>query len=111
MAKGQRGPTLAVFLLLLPLLSVISYEMGVDFAPAVSAASDCGQDEQPGTLDENMVEDFKLTGSGWFGEDDQWEGDDGWSQEQDLTNRDLSSLTSSFYTFQYSIVNMLNTYL
>ena len=72
--------------------------MGVDFAPAVSAASDCGQDEQPGTLDENMVEDFKLTGSGWFGEDDQWEGDDGWSQEQDLTNRDLSSLTSSFYT-------------
>ncbi len=96
MAKGRRGTTLAVILLLLPLLSVISYEMGVDFAPAVSAASDCGQDEQPGTLDENMVEDFKLTGSGWFDEGDQWgERED---EEYEITYRDLSSLTSSFYT-------------
>jgi len=96
MAKGRRGTTLAVILLLLPLLSVISYEMGVDFAPAVSAASDCGQDEQPDTLDENMVEDFKLTGSGWFDEGDQWgERED---EEYEITYRDLSSLTSSFYT-------------
>ena len=98
MAKGRRGTTLAVILLILPLLSVISYEMGVDFAPAVSAASDCGQGEQPGALNENMVEDFILTGSGWFGDDENWESEEGWSQSQDLTNRDLSSLTSSFYT-------------
>ena len=98
MAKGRRGTTLAVILLLLPLLSVISYEMGVDFAPAASAASDCGHGEQPGALDENMVEDFKLTGSGWFGDDENWGSEEGWSQSQDLTNRDLSSLTSSFYT-------------
>jgi hypothetical protein len=98
MAKGRRGTTFAVILLLLPLLSVISYEMGVDFAPAASAASDCGHGEQPGALDENMVEDFKLTGSGWFGDDENWGSEEGWSQSQDLTNRDLSSLTSSFYT-------------
>ena len=98
MVKGRRGTTLAVILLLLPLLSVISYEMGMDFSPTVSAASDCGQGEQPGALDENMVEDFKLSGDGWFGDGEEWGAEDGWSQEQDLTNRDLSSLTSSFYT-------------
>ena len=98
MVKGRRGTTLAVILLLLPLLSVISYEMGMDFSPTVSAASDCGQGEQPGALDENMVEDFKLSGDGWFGDGEEWGAEDEWSQEQDLTNRDLSSLTSSFYT-------------
>ncbi len=94
MSKGRRGTTLVVALLLLPLLSVISYEMGVDFAPAASAASDCGQGEQPGALDEDMVEDFLMTGSGWFGDDEEWGVEEGWSQ----TNRDLTGLTSSFYT-------------
>ena len=98
-AKGRRGTTLAIILLLLPLLSVISYEMGVDIAPVASAASDCGQGEQPGALNEDMVEDFKLTESGWFGdgEDNPAWGERG-DEEFEVTHRDLSSLTSSFYT-------------
>ena len=96
MAKGRRGTTLAVLLLLLPLLSVISYEMGMDFAPVASAASDCGQGEQPGALDENMVEDFMLTGSGWLGGGDRWADDV--DENDQITYRDLSSLSSSFYT-------------
>lgn len=95
MAKGRRGTTLAAILLLLPLLSVISYEMGMDFAPVASAASDCGQGEQPGALDEDMVEDFMLTGSGWLGGGVHWEEDE---EDYQITYRDLSSLSSSFYT-------------
>ena len=95
MAKGRRGTTLTVILLLLPLLSVISYEIGMDIAPAASAASNCGQDEQPGALNEDMVEDFKLTGSGWFGDGERWGEEE---EDYQITYRDLSSLTSSFYT-------------
>ena len=95
MAKRRRGTTLAVILLLLPLLSVISYEIGVDIAPAASAASDCGQDEQPGALNEEMVEDFTLANDGYIGGDDYWGGGD---EEYELSYRNLDSLTSSFYT-------------
>ena len=96
MAKGRRGTALAVILLLLPLRSVISYEIGMDIAPVASAASDCSLGEQPGTLDEDMVEDFKLTGNGWFGDGERWGEEE--EEEYQITYRDLSSLTSSFYT-------------
>nr|MCS5536269.1 hypothetical protein [Candidatus Poseidoniales archaeon] len=86
MAKGRRGTTFAVILLLLPLLSVISYEIGMDIAPVASAASDCSLGEQPGTLDEDMVEDFKLTGNGWFGDGEQWDEE---GEEYQITYRDL----------------------
>ena len=98
--KGRFCTTATVVLLLLPLLSVISYEIGIDIAPPASAASDCGAGEQPGAPDENKVEDFTMTGDGWDG--DEW-GDDAQTGEdedfgKELTYRDLSSLTSSFYT-------------
>ena len=100
--KGRFCTTATVVLLLLPLLSVISYEIGIDIAPPASAASDCGAEEQPGTLDENKVEDFTMSGDGWAGDewgDDARTGPDGDEDfEKELTYRDLSSLTSSFYT-------------
>ena len=95
MAKGRCGTTLAVILLLLPLLSVISYEIGVDIAPTASAASDCGQGEQPGALNDDMVEDFSMENDGYImGGDDHWGEDEGYER----TRRNLDSLTSSFYT-------------
>lgn len=64
-----------VTLLLLPLLSVISYETGVEIAPVASA-------QDPPTckigmpIDEWSVEQFNMTGNGMAGEEDQWWGDD-----------------------------------
>ena len=101
--KGRFCTTATVVLLLVPLLSVISYEIGIDIAPPASAASDCGAGEQLGSLDEDKAEDFTMTGAGWAGDewdDDASTGPDGDEAfiEKELTYRDLSSLTSSFYT-------------
>ncbi len=101
--KGRFCTTATVVLLLLPLLSVVSYEIGIDIAPPASAASDCGAGgEQPGTLDANTAEDFTMSGNGWgdgWGDEpDEREGEEYDDYGKDLTYRDLSSLTSSFYT-------------
>ena len=97
--KGRFCTTATVVLLLLPLLSVISYEIGIDIAPPASAASDCGAGEQPGAPDENKVEDFTMTGDGWGG--DEWGDEARTGEDEDfgkgLAYRDLSSLTTSFY--------------
>lgn len=108
---GRRSTTLVVALLLLPLLSAISYEMGMDVSPVVSAASDCSANSQPGAIDSEEVEDFILQNNGvyfdpYYGDPDRYE-DEGsgyWEGQSGPTKYDLRPLTSSFYT-SFAMVN------
>lgn len=63
--------TVAVAMLLLPLLTAISYETGIQIAPDVSAqqAPTC---KVGMPIDEWSVEQFNMTGEGLLGEEDQW---------------------------------------
>lgn len=100
--NGQRITTITVILLMLPLLSVISYELGFDFAPVASAASDCSRGDGVPSLNQiddepewPMVEDFTMADSGYFG-DEEW---GGWERGGEMNpNQDLESLTTSFHT-------------
>ena len=58
-------------MLLLPLLTAISYETGIQIAPDVSAqqAPTC---KVGMPIDEWSVEQFNMTGEGLLGEEDQW---------------------------------------
>ena len=99
LGKGRFVTTSIVALLLFPLLTVISYELGIDVAPVVSAATSCSADEQPDGLDINKVEGFSMTGDGQSGQDEDgdWEIDGG--KTDDGPSKDtLERLTSSFYT-------------
>jgi len=94
--SGRVGTTTTVLLLLLPLLTVISYEIGVEIAPVASATSGCGN-EQTTVMDLDKVESFSMSGEGMVGEDDdEWGFDE--SEDDGVTMRTLQPLTTSFYT-------------
>ena len=99
----QRGllSTLAVSMLMLPLLSVISYEMGFEFSPNASAAINCsGNSDTIVTNPEEvfLIEDFELSNNGLFGEEEAW---DERSEDNDrnvIEYGELCPLSTSFST-------------
>ena len=69
--RTRLSSTVAVVMLLLPLLTAISYEVGVDIAPTASAQDPptckVGMD-----VDQWSVEEFDMTGDGYSEGDDMW---------------------------------------
>ena len=67
--RTRLSSTVAVVMLLLPLLTAISYEVGVDIAPVASAQNPptckVGMD-----IDQWSVEEFNMTGDGYAEEED-----------------------------------------
>ena len=100
---NQRGllTTLAVSMLMLPLLSVISYEMGFEFSPNASAAINCsGNSDTIVTNPEEvfLIEDFELSNNGFFGEDEAW-GERTEDNDRNVIKYDeLCPLSTSFST-------------
>ncbi|MDP6888779.1 MAG: hypothetical protein QF454_01965 [Candidatus Thalassarchaeaceae archaeon] len=92
--------TLAVTMLMLPLLSVISYEMGFEFSPNASAALNCNAATDTivtNPEEVHLIEDFELTNSGYLGEDDAW-GERDEDDRNEITYAELCSLSTSFST-------------
>ena len=87
--------TVAVAMLLLPLLTAISYETGIQIAPEASAqqAPTC-QVGMP--IDEWSIEQFNMTSVGDYGEDDDWGFGDNTGPEYMV--QDLCPLRTTFST-------------
>ena len=83
---------------MLPLLSVISYEIGFDFSPNASAALDCNRATDTivtNPEEVHLIEDFELSNSGYLGEDEAWgERDD--DDQNEITYGELCPLDTSF---------------
>ena len=83
-------------MLLLPLLTMISYETGIQIAPDASAqqAPTC---KVGMAIDEWSIEQFNMSGNGFFEEEDQWfVGDE--PSGPDYSVQDLCPLRTSFST-------------
>ena len=92
-----RVSLLVTLLILLPLFPA-PYGQEEGLAPIVSSASNCGSEEQPEPMDPERVEFFNMINQGGFGGEDE-----AWLEARDyggipVTDSDLESLTSSFYT-------------
>ena len=92
--------TLAVTMLMLPLLSVISYEMGFELSPNASAALNCNSATDTivtNPEEVHLIEDFELSSSGYLGEDDAW-GERDEDDRNEITYAELCPLSTSFST-------------
>ena len=95
---GQLSSTIAVVMLLLPLLAAISYETGIQIAPTVSAQEppkcEIGMD-----VDQWSVEEFNMTGGG-DRDDEEW----GWGSSRVGPTYDIHNLCPLRTTFSTSFV-------
>ena len=96
MANGQRSTVWVIALILLPLLTIITQEIGLDPAPVVEAATNCtlkdgGSTPAWGTTIEKEV----LISEG----DEYYYGDEGgWDEDYEYWNTGLSRLEEGFHT-------------
>ena len=72
--KRRLSTSVTVAMLLLPLLTLISYETGIEIAP-IASAQDPPTCKAGMSIDEWSVEQFNMNGSGYYGEEDRWYGD------------------------------------
>jgi hypothetical protein len=92
--RRRLSTSVVVAMLLLPLLTLISYETGIEIAPSASA-------QNPPTckvgmpIDEWSIEQFNMTGGGGFGDEDEWFENSG---RGGPTNSELCPLRTTFST-------------